>query len=80
MKTNKGYKMKTYEIRLNGKSTGWFGDHRDCVKVLKKLDNKSHKWMLEVADNTGLPEVDQNYCHNVNERHLTFTHHRKTNK
>ena len=71
--------MKTYEIKLNGKNTGWFGDHKDCVEVLSKLNTKSRKLREEIEKNTGLNELDQNYCHNVNARHLTFTHHRKTN-
>ena len=66
-------KRGTYEIKLNGKSTGWYGKHYDCVQVLKKLDNQSHKLMVEVAENTGLWEIDQNEQHNVNARHLTFT-------
>ena len=75
----KGTMLATFEIRLNGKSTGWFGNHHDCVEVLSKLDNQRLKLTNEIEKNTGLGELDQNYEHNVNARHLTFTHNRKTN-
>ena len=70
----KGTMLATFEIRLNGKSTGWFGNHKDCVEVLSKLDNQRLKLTNEIEKNTGLGDLDQNYEHNVNARHLTFTH------
>lgn len=71
--------MKTYEIRLNGKSTGWFGNHKDCVEVLKHLERKASNLQYVIYENTGLDVDSQDYLHNVNAVHIGFTHqNRKT--
>mgnify|MGYP003110608836 CR=1 FL=1 len=64
----------TYEIKVNGKSTGWYGSHSDCIEILKRLIGVFPKLIEAVKDSTGLDEEDQNYYHNVNARHLTFSH------
>ena len=64
----------TYEIKVNGKSTGWYGKHSDCVEILKRLNRQSNKLIEAIKDSTGLDEEDQNYYHNVNAKHLTFSH------
>ena len=68
-----GVGMNTYEIKINGKSTGWFGTLYGCQQTLLKLNKKSYDLVQVVEDNTGLGELDQNYLHNVNARHIEFT-------
>lgn len=69
-----------YEIKLNGKSTGLTGSKYSLLDVLQKMHKNFDELMDIVEENTGYGEIDQNYYHNVNVRHLTYTHQNRNSR
>ena len=49
-----GVGMFTYEIKINGKSTGWYGQHSDCVEILKKYDNWNFYLFFKLVISVGI--------------------------